>query len=417
MAYRDRFVCVECGAVDGKDPHATDCKGGRKFYVGGKMPNDVQNRLKKSMKNKRQKGSFKLSEGPNTIRVLPTPESSTTPALYYEYLVHRDVGPKKRLQVCGKTMAGKGKDWLCDKKIPDLLERGKDQTAANLKPKEQMVVQVAVIDDDGEWTGPFIWYVPTGKEKSLSYRILQLLSSKKRDYADAKRGYNFTIERTGTGQTDTRYGSPEPDDESSKVPKSILAKLKPFSEVLTPYSELDQKAAWLGKDRDELEAESDEDEDDDDMAMKENKKKKKKREEEDEEEVDETEDEDEEENEDEDEDDEPKSKKKSKKKKKDDDEDEEDEDESDDDDEDEESDDDEDEDDEDEKPKKKKKGKPSKKKKKDDDDEDEDEDSDDDDEDEEESDDDDDEDEDDKPKKGKKAKKGKKKKDDDDDDD
>jgi hypothetical protein len=286
-------------------------------------------------KEKIKGGRFKLEVGDNTLRILPRVKSKSK-VPFYEYLVHREVGPNKRFLRCGKNMHGDGECWLCDSKIPALAKsesESKQRMAAALQPKEQFVVQVALIDaDSGKMKGPFLWTVPTGGARSLSARLLGVLKNTKRDYIDLKKGYNLTIERTGTGKNDTIYGQPIPDEESSKVPDSLMLKAKPFSELVPPYSEEQQKSAYFGQDADaeddqpkkkrreeEEEPETEEVEEEEDE-----KPKKKKRVDEDEEEepeedeapkkkkkvADEDEEELEEEVEDEDEDEKPKKKKK-----------------------------------------------------------------------------------------------------------
>jgi len=324
---------------------------------GVQMPKekDWREEANQRYKDKASKGRFKLVEGENTLRILPRMKAKSK-VPFLEYLVHREVGPNKRFVRCGKTISGEGECWLCDHKIPSLEKSessAKQKMAASLQPKEQFVVQVAVVDSDsGKMTGPYLWTVSTGGARSLAARLLGVLRSTKRDYIDPEKGYNLTIERTGTGKMDTVYGAPTPDEEPSEVPEKILNKAKPFSELIPAYSEEQQKAAYFGQDdRDAGGGRSSEEEEEPVR-----KKGKKKRDEEDETEDEETEDESEEE---ETEDDEIEEKPKKKKGKKD--ADEEDEDES----EEEESEEDESED-EDEEPVKK-----GKKKKKDDDEEDE----------------------------------------------
>lgn len=337
---------------------------------------------------------FKLAEGDNHFRILPTPESKKTQPLWFEYNIHRDVGPKKVSVTCGKDMEGEGSCWLCDSAIPKLRKKGKEGRAAALEPKSVFVVQVAKVtmqdDETAKYSGPFLF----SPSKGVASQILStVIGSKKRTYEDPKKGYNITLSRTGTGKNDTRYGILEADSEPSAVPKELVSKLKPFSEIkeIQLYDEAKQKAAYSGVDAVD---DDDDDEDEDTDTTADN-------------------------GDDDDDDDKPakkgsKSKSKSKKKSADDDDDD-----AGDDDNDTDDDDSSDDDDDDEKPAKgkgkkaapKKKGKPA-----DDDDDDSDSDDDDSDDDAGDSDDDDD---DEKPAKGKKSapkKKGKAADDDDDDD-
>jgi len=303
------------------------------------------------LKEKTSKGRFKLVEGDNTIRILPRVKSKkTTP--YLEYLVHRDVGPNKRFLRCGHAIHGEGECWLCDKaaKLAKSDSKTKQKIAAALQPKEQFVVQIAVVQpDSGKMRGPYLWTVSTGGKKSLAMRLLGVLKNPKKDCIDPKRGYNLNIERTGT-QLDTTYTTPIVDEEPSKVPSKILDRCKGFNELIPPYSEEQQKAAYFGQDSRDGEDEAmatkkkrREEEDEEDETPK--KKKKHGRDEEDEDESEDEEEEEEDDTESEDEEDEDESPKKKKKKKSGDEEDEDEEEES------------EDEEDEDESPKKKKKKK------------------------------------------------------------
>lgn len=339
---------------------------------------------------------FKLAEGDNYFRILPTPESKKTQPLWLEYNMHRDVGSKKVSVTCGKDMDGEGACWLCDSTIPKLRKKGKEGRAAALEPKSVFVVQIAKVtmsdDETAKYSGPFLF----SPSKGVASQILStVIGSKKRTYEDPKKGYNITLSRTGTGKNDTRYGILEADAEPSAVPKELVAKLKPFSEIkeIQGYDEAKQKAAYSGVDAVDDDDDDDEDEDVDTSADN---------------------------GDDDDDDDKPAKKKKGSKskgkKKPADDDDDDDDDAGDDDSDDDDSSDDDDDDDEKPVKGKGKKAAPKKKGKAADDDDDDDGDSDDDDSDDDAGDDDDD----DKPAKGKKSapkKKGKSDDDDDDDDD
>lgn len=231
------------------------------------MPADYKDRARRRAKERNETYWWKPVGSPksgtdNTFRILPTPESKTTPAVFYEYQVHRNVGPKKRLVRCGKDAeTGTGRCWLCDKKIPSLESAGKQARAAALQPQTTMLIQVAVIGDDNKLDGPFGW---NPSPKVATDIIGSVLGSKKRDYADAKKGHNLTINRVGTGMLDTRYGMIEPDDDATVVPDSIMKKLRPFSEVkeLVGYDEAIQKAAYEGRDIDARDADDDDDDED-----------------------------------------------------------------------------------------------------------------------------------------------------------
>ena len=223
---------------------------------------DWREEARRRFKEKQQKGRYKLAEGENTIRILPRIGSKKSQAPFFEYMVHREVGPNKRFVRCGKDLHGEGDCWLCDVKIPSLANSGetaKEKRAEALASKEQFVVQVATIDvDTGKMRGPFLWTVSTGGARSLAARLLGVLKSTKRDYVHPTKGYNMTIERTGTGKTDTVYGQPVADEDPSKVDPKILSKAKPFSALIPAYSEEQQKAAYFGRDEREEEEEEEE---------------------------------------------------------------------------------------------------------------------------------------------------------------
>ncbi len=390
---------------------------------------DYREQARARVKDKSTGDRFKLVEGDNLIRILPNAldkKGKAPKPPYKEYNKHYNVGvgEKSRSVICGKDVGGDGECWLCDRIEADSKSEKKQKRvrADAMKSVAHCAFQIAYMDRDTEkLRGPVIFNVTEGKSnKSLDARLLGLLGNQRKMIADPIKGYNIHIERTGTGRTDTRYGSPDLDEEPTPVPSKILEKLKSFSELIPEYSEKFAKAAYYGEDpneeEDDEDVDKDDDDDDDDDSNKKGKKKmakasKKRKHDDEDEDIDEEEDDDvteDDDDDDDDDDDEPKKKGKSKDKKKskkskddDDDEDEEEEDdeeeESDDDDEEEESDDD---DEEDEPKKKSKKSSVKKKSKKDEDDEDDDD-----------EDDEDDDDEDEKPKK-----KSKKSKDDDDDD-
>jgi len=250
--------------------------------------------------------------------------------------VHRNIGPKNGFSRCGKDIDGNGECWLCDVKIPQLRKKGKTVTAQKLEANGSFVCQVAIVDtESGEWRGPLTLTTSQGKSaKSLSYIMESLIQNTKRDFVSHKDGYNVTLERTGSGRNDTRYGTPVPDDEPTDVPKEIVARLKPFEAILFQYSEEQQKALYFGREYDsseeeekpkkkrpreeeeeEEESESEEESSEDEEEEEEKPKKKKKKPEPEEEEEEEEESEDESESEDEkEEEEEPTPKKKAKKK-------------------------------------------------------------------------------------------------------
>lgn len=225
-------------------------------------PKDYKAEARRRAADRAQSAWYKLKEGDNTFRILPTPESKTTQPLWMEYALHREVGPKKTQVRCGKSVPDRdGHCWLCDVKIPALRKAGKESRAAALEPKDVFVIQVAkVSEDDGKMTGPLLFSPSAGVANQI---LTSVIGSKKRAYEDPKKGYNLTLNRTGTGRNDTRYGMIEPDSDPSVVPGALVEKLKPFSELkeIPAYNEGRQKAAYEGRDFTEGDADDEEEED------------------------------------------------------------------------------------------------------------------------------------------------------------
>lgn len=220
---------------------------------------DYKARARKRASERSDSSWFKLKEGNNTFRILRTPVGKNTPSVYYEYKIHRDVGPKRRKLRCGKDLDGNGNCWMCDKQIPKLESAGKATRAAALEAGEEMVVQVAIVkDNDGEpkFVGPKVF----SPSRTVGTQILTSVLGGKRDYVDHKKGYNVSLSRTGTGKMDTRYGVLDRDDEPTEVPDSITDKLVPFSKLkeVPVYSEDAMKAAYFGREEEDDEDENEE---------------------------------------------------------------------------------------------------------------------------------------------------------------
>ena len=209
----------------------------------------VADRARKRAKEIGGSKFYKMAVGDNCIRVLPTPKGKKSDELFIEIQTHDKVGPNKKWLRCGiDPVTGKGKCWICDKLIPQLRKKGKEERAAALEPRRQMVVMIAEVDpEDGSMVGPKPWLPSMGVQKGL---LAKVFDSKKHNYTDLKKGYNLTYKRVGSGQFDTEYFGPDKDDEPSKVPSSVHSKLRPFEEVkdIPTYSESVQKKAYNGDD-------------------------------------------------------------------------------------------------------------------------------------------------------------------------
>jgi hypothetical protein len=207
----------------------------------------------KKFKERTAAKRFKLPEGDTTFRVLPN-KRGLNKAEYIEYAMHSNVGARKAYLRCGKNMAGEGECWLCDTLIPKLEKSGKSShkaLAEALKRKECFAVQIIYKAGD-EWVGPTVWEMSTG----IANKLLNVMS--RRDVSHPETGYNLTISRKGTTMTSTKYGDIDRDDEKSEVPEELLAKLKPFGEVLRKYDEKVQQTEYYGHEQTEDEAEEEE---------------------------------------------------------------------------------------------------------------------------------------------------------------
>lgn len=221
---------------------------------------DKRTEAQRRLKERQAKKRFKLPEGETTFRVLPNARGMEEPE-FFEYAMHSQIGPRKAYMRCGKKSNGKGTCFLCDNILPKLesSEKPGHQTAAkDMARKDVFAVQIAYQDND-QWLGPVVWEM----SNTIANSMLAIFGSKKRDVADPKRGYNLTISRTGTGMRDTKYGSIDRDEDSTEVDEDILAKLKPFSEIIRKYDEAAMKAAYYGHEQEEEDTPVVEDDDED----------------------------------------------------------------------------------------------------------------------------------------------------------
>jgi hypothetical protein len=193
---------------------------------------------------------FKLPEGDTTFRVMPNARGLEK-AEYIEYRMHSNVGARKAYLRCGKKISGEGECWLCDEQIPKLEKSAKTShkaAAEALKAKDCFAVQIIYVMD-GKWVGPTLWEMSAG----VANKLLGVMS--RRDVSHPQKGYNLTISRKGTTMTTTKYGDIDRDDDRSEVPEKILARLKPFGEVLYKYDEAKQKTEYYGHEQDDEPAE------------------------------------------------------------------------------------------------------------------------------------------------------------------
>ena len=212
---------------------------------------EARQRAKQSRKQIDTGGRFRPPEGQSTIRVLETPadKERNSPALFWEYQVHRNFGPHKRFARCGNEPGETGKCWLC-RKAAKLIKEGRTKEAAKLAPQLTLAVQVAVLDKDlDEWIGPLIWEMGSGKSAdAMGYKIRGVVCSDRRNYTDHKKGYDLDFSRKGT-QLKTKWSDIDHADKPSKVDSGIVKKLKPFVDTdIAAYNEQWQKDAYYGRD-------------------------------------------------------------------------------------------------------------------------------------------------------------------------
>lgn len=231
---------------------------------------DWRNKARERVKEKQQGSTIKVLEGSNCLRVLPdkkdltedgkvNPKGIVNPPMR-EFRIHRNVGPDNAMVACGKNIEGKGKCWLCDKKIVELEASGsssKRAQANEIRAAEQFVVNASRFDPDtSKFSSAKPWWVSTGsgipgrQGQSLAVRIYSKIASGRKDYVHPIKGYNINIERTGQ-MLQTRYTEVEGDETPSKVPASVLATVKDLDSIIPVYSEEDQKSAYYGKAKDD----------------------------------------------------------------------------------------------------------------------------------------------------------------------
>jgi hypothetical protein len=211
---------------------------------------EAKQRANKSRKQTDIGNFFRPQPGTTKLRLLRTPgdKERNSPPIFIEYQVHRNVGPNQRFARCGNQPGETGKCWLC-RRAEKLERKNRTKEAARLNPQLSLAVQVAVKDKEAGWIGPLLWEMGSGKTAdAIGYKIRGVVGSERRDYTDPKRGYNIYIKRRGTGLK-TKWEDIDHDEESSKVPKGIQKRLKPFVDTdLSVYDEEWQKDAYFGKD-------------------------------------------------------------------------------------------------------------------------------------------------------------------------
>lgn len=207
---------------------------------------DWKQQMKKDLKDWASSNNFKFSEGENVFRILPNKKGLNFPPVFL-YMAHPNVGKDSVFSRCGKNTKGEGHCWLCDEKIPTLLESPKAAlraAAEKMRPLRQVVLLAAPIVE-GKWRKPKPLLLTVAK-KALGNRLLSFISTGTRAYDDPVKGYNLILERTGSGMG-TTYGDLQSEENSTKVPSAVLALIKPLEELIESYSPDKQKQALYGK--------------------------------------------------------------------------------------------------------------------------------------------------------------------------
>ncbi len=196
---------------------------------------------------------FKLKEGDNVIRILPRAIGPNTKskAPFYRFMQHSSVGKDNGFATCGKNIHGEGDCWLCDHQIPKLAAMTNPkakQKAESMVAKEQFAMQVAVLDSDvNKMRGPVLWFVPSGRRDSVAVNLLGYLKNPRVELVDQKLGKAICIGRTGTGMKDTRYGPYVLEEDPRPISDAMISRLKPFEELIDPYSQSRQEARYFGR--------------------------------------------------------------------------------------------------------------------------------------------------------------------------
>ena len=208
---------------------------------------------------------IKLKEGNNCLRVLPDkkdlnddgtlkdPKDPIQHSPIREYYTHRDVGPDKAFDItCGIDAEGTGKCWLCNVQRPALEKAGKVDYAKALRRQPQYLVNASAYDADAKkFSMPKPWWISAGGKAPLAARVGTKLIGQRKDYLHPIKGHNLNVERVGTGQFSTTYPNVEGDENPTPVPKAVLAAVRDLDELVSPYSEEEQKKAFYGKPDDE----------------------------------------------------------------------------------------------------------------------------------------------------------------------
>jgi hypothetical protein len=147
----------------------------------------VKRRARQQGEQRKEKTNITLKEGPNCLRIGPTPAGETSPEIFEEYNMHSNVGPKKAYLRCGHPPNREDGDttecYICDEVIPKLKKKGKATRAEALAPQLRLVVQASVVTEDEDGNPKFSSFKPWNPSgKTAASLLTQILASKGRDY-------------------------------------------------------------------------------------------------------------------------------------------------------------------------------------------------------------------------------------------
>jgi len=205
---------------------------------------------------------YKIREGDNHIRILPPVDKDDFWG--FDVKVHYNVGDNKGSIICNRYLH-KQQCPLCDEY--DKARKKNDEALSLLyKPAKRCLVWVLDLKDPSK--GVLILDAPS----SLIDEILLHSESKKTheiiDVSHPTLGREIWFERSGTGKL-TEYKNIQIDTEPAPIESHILAKIKPFTEVIInrTYEELKQEIYGTSSVKSDIDKGLDPELEDDDLEI------------------------------------------------------------------------------------------------------------------------------------------------------
>jgi len=199
---------------------------------------EVYRRLFRDLKRKREEGGipwWRTQVGKNMVRILPNWKNPKL-AFYKQVLVHWNVGENERKLNC-RRMLGEDADCpICD--FVDELR--KSSSVEDIRYGDSMACDERYAmnildgsDKDKLARGPQVFECGRGLFQDILWMFTE---GDFGDLDDYKEGRYILIERTGTGQKDTRYSVMPAAKESPVDPDVIKEKINDLDEVYKPMS-------------------------------------------------------------------------------------------------------------------------------------------------------------------------------------